>query len=450
LPNSIKRMRYSKRGILPCLLVVLILASCTKVPIEFGGSTQTQDPNITYLDGYRVDLATFRVDSFTTSGSTIPKFVVGYHVDPLFGRIKAETYAQFKPPVTNNLKDQQVIFDSMVLILKPSARCYGDTLASAALELHKVMEPIQPDNSTGGNFYNPHSLQTDPAPIGVRKGWIRPVADTQMVIRISDAIGAEWLAKLRNNDLEMQSDAAFIEYFRGLCLRSDTTATKSLYFLQQRTGIGPIRLYYHQNLAIPGQSYIDFPITSTFNQFSHIEYNQDGTPLEVFTPFKRQTISSVQTGGHAFLNSAMGTNIRLTFPDILNLKELHPYIQVLQAQLVITPAPGSYNYPYWLPASMGLYETNTNNDLLTAVKIPGTSAPQTGNLQIDLLYGKDTRYTYDITTFINQILANGIFTSNSLVLAPGGLAVYDNLYRLVINDQSLQNGVKLKMYVLGL
>ena len=59
------------------LASMLLLASCEKVNIEFGESTLEADPNIIYLDSYKVDIATFKPDSFATSSTQV--LSLGYH-----------------------------------------------------------------------------------------------------------------------------------------------------------------------------------------------------------------------------------------------------------------------------------------------------------------------------------------------------------------------------------
>ena len=70
-----------------------------------------------------------------------------------------------------------------------------------------------------------------------------------------------------------------------------------------------------------------------------------------------------------------------------------------------------------------------------------------GDLVIDNLYGKDTKYTYDITSFVNIILTGGRTSKWGLQLMPANTTENQ---RLIINDKTGSNPVKLKLYIIGL
>jgi hypothetical protein len=428
-------------------MVLSCFLACTKVSVDLPTTLQTSDPDVSYLETYQVDLATFQLDSFSTGGKS--SFVVGNHTDPWFGHVAAESYAQVTPPSTNPVKDLTVFLDSICLRLRPNGLPYGDTTTGLTLNVHEVTEPISTYEGNQGAFYNTQQFTFNPTPLGTKSFTIRPSMDTLISVRLSDALGQDWLERLERNDAEIQSTTAFVDFFRGISLRTDTNTTKALYYLTTAKNGGFIRLYYHANAAIVTQSYIDFGFT-TSQQFSHVAYKHDGSALSVFNPNKRELRSTTETGNRAYLDATMGKYVRLTFPTILSLKELHPYVQVIRAQLEIQPTPGTVAYPYSLPPTLNLFQTDNYNNLGGSIKFPGTVAAANGSLFIDQLYGKDTKYTYDITSFIQGIITTGEFASRSLILAPGSYANFDSYKRLVTNDQSLSNGVKLKLYVLGL
>jgi len=436
---------YRYGWLLPVVLTCSL--ACSKVSVEIPTTVQTSDPDVTYLDAYTVQVQTQQLDSFTTGGRS--SFLAGNHSDPWFGHVEAESYAQLTLPTSNPVKDQTVFLDSICLRLRTNGQPYGDTTTGLTLQAFRVTDPIATYDGNAGSFYNTQRFSHESAPIGARSMVLRPTLDTLISLRLSDALGQEWLDKLRRNDEEMQSQAAFIDYFRGLCIRADTNTTKALYYFTSSRAGGLVRLYYHVNSAVPSQAYLDFGYTTAM-QFSHIDIRHDGSPLSVFTPGKRELRGSEEMGGRGYLDATMGKYIKLSFPTILNLKELHPYVQVIRAQLEIAPTAGSYASPYSLPSTMNLFQTDNYSDLGPTIKNPGTVVAQTGALYVDALYGKDTKYTYDITSFIQSIVATGEFANKSLMMVPGSYAGFDAYKRIVINDQSLANGVKLKLYVLGL
>ena len=142
--------------------------------------------------------------------------------------------------------------------------------------------------------------------------------------------------------------------------------------------------------------------------------------------------------------------VKINIPDLLSLKELHPFVQVLKAELIVRPAPGTYSYPYVLPGALSLYSTDESNALISQLTDATGQSVLTGNLQTDHLYGEQTYYSYDITAFIKSVISEGQFSKSALMLTASTGTTETSLQRLVINDQTLARGIQLKLHVLGL
>ena len=199
--------------------------------------------------------------------------------------------------------------------------------------------------------------------------------------------------KFQSDEDSVQSNDDFVKYLPGIYIESDISVTKNIFYFNLAHDSSIMRLHYHLNKTFAEEKYLDFPINIA-HHFNHITRNNTGTLLSVFTPHKKQLINSSSTGNKAYLHNNMGCYIKINFPTILSIKELHPYIKVLGAQLVITPSPGAYKYPYQLPAVLNLYVTNEYNTLNSVIS--DLQSAVTGNLYIDELYCENTAYTYDI------------------------------------------------------
>lgn len=429
------------------LVMVCLLSSCIKEPIAIIDNEDGNDPNISYFDNYKVDIATYKLDSFITSANTT--FSIGRHRDPYFGVLSAGAYAQINLPADNPVRNKSVTFDSLVVILRPGGDYYGDTLLPFTIRAHRLLQNIENEEAANLYFYNSRKVIYDQSVIGNLTTSIRPRRNADIRLRLPDALGQEWLLKLKNNNTDIQSNENFINYFKGLYFGTDTLTVNSIYYFKPHNDKNIIRLYYHVNGAFVQEQFLDFTVSNT-QQFNHLAYSHAGTNLSGFTPFKKQLRKSSQTGKQAYLNSNMGSYIKVNFPDILQLKELHPYVKVMKAELVVTPTPGTYRYPYRLPEIVYLYTTDDGNALNSVIIDPFTQAPLTGNLVVDRLYGEKTRYTYDITGFINTLVAEGRFSKLALMLAPSTESLSTQLQRLIINDQNLNYGIQLKLYLLGL
>jgi len=430
--------------------LVISVSSCEKVNIEFGDPLlAANDPNIINLDNYKVDIATYKLDSFITSSTGTMS--AGYHSDPVFGVVKAGSYAQVNMPAANPVANQTipVVFDSLELILKASGNFYGDSSIPIKINIHRLTQNITDPN---GNdlYYNCNSFGFDPVPIGQKTINLYGRAGSYIHMRLSDALGQELLTKFKANDDDISTAERFINYFKGIYITGDTTVSNSISFFQAPADSVFIRLTYHDNGLFPEKKLIDFTYKSQ-KQFNSISFRHSNPDFASFINKKAQLIQSTASGNKAFLNTNLGAYIHITFPGILNLKELHPYIKVIKAELVIRPDSRSYSYPYVLPGSLNLYQTDSYNMPITPLyTISATPQIQTGNLFIDNLYGENTQYSYDISSYINTLISEGRFSTSALLLYPSAADLSGSLQRLIVKDQTNARSVQLKLYVLGL
>ena len=119
-------------------ILATLISSCEKVNVEFGESSLEADPDIVFLNSYKVDFATFKTDSFVTSSNEV--LSLGYHYDSVFGAVKAGSYVQLKLPSTNPLSDQTlaITLDSLELIIKPTGDFYGDSRRPFKIHVHRL------------------------------------------------------------------------------------------------------------------------------------------------------------------------------------------------------------------------------------------------------------------------------------------------------------------------
>lgn len=445
-------MNFLKKinGCFYLLLLAMLLVSCEKENIEFGESTLASDPNITFLDNYKVDIATFKTDSFVTSSNEV--LALGYHYDSVFGVAKAGSYLQIKLPATNPLLNQTlaVTLDSLELIIKPSGAFYGDSARPLKINVYRLTQNITDPTSSGDTYYNTTSFGYDPTAIGQQTISLYGRSGTLVHIRLSDVLGQELLTKFKDNNEDISTEERFINYFKGIYITTDTVITNSLAYFSAPADSLLIRLNYHDNGLFPEKKYIDFNYTKA-KQFNNFSFRFIHPNFAAFINKKSQLIPSTSSGNQSYLNSNLNAYIKMSFPTILNLKELHPYIRVVKAELVIKPDTRSYAYPYQLPQTLNLSTTDEYNYPISGFFLSDNATRQTGNLAIDYLFGENTNYSYDISGYINALISEGQFSKSALVLTPS-LSGYDTgLQRLILNDQnSSRSSVLLRLYVLGL
>ncbi len=424
----------------------MLLMACNKAPIPFGADGGT-DPALSYIDDYKVELGTLQTDSFVTAGHNV--FAVGYHNDPVFGVVQAGAFLQIDLPLSNPVKDQNVAYDSLELVLQSNGEYYGDTSLPFYFRVHQLSQKMENDDPDDAAFYNLRSFAYAPSLLGQKQVVISPKRGDSIAIRLSDALGLDLLNKFKTNALAIREQKDFVDYFKGIYIGTDTAICKNLYYFVPHINKAVIRLHYRLNGVTTQERYLDFTINASRHS-NFITGRYTGTPLHIFTPFKKELKASSLTGNKAYLHSNAGTLIKISFPQLLQIKELHPYVKVVKAILEIKPAPDTYSYPYSLPTALNLYGTDDDNRLNEVIRNADGSETLNGDLVQDLLYGENTRYSYDITGFVNKQIQEGQFSKSALLLAPVGSTGDNTLQRLVINNQAVTKNIQLKLYLLGL
>jgi hypothetical protein len=426
------------------LLVVSVVLSCSKVDVKFEDDVINNGPGVSYLENIKVDIGTYKTDSFKTSGANI--FMIGTHNDPSFGKLNADTYAEVQLP-QNTVKDKNVVFDSICIRLMPTGYL-GDTLQPFRMHISQITQLIE--NASGIDaYYNTRSFEHANVPLATFNGIIMPGSHKAISIRLPDALGLSWLTSLQQDDYNIQSQERFRNYFKGLVFLTDSLYNNNLFHFAADTSGTFISVYYKERGLINISRKLDFTFNSS-KQFVNISNNYTGTPLAGLNPVKKSFMISDSTNHKTFFNSTNQLYTKFSFPDILRIKELYPNSKVTKAVLEITPAIESYRYPYHLPAALQLNVVNNDdNSIFSYIYDATTGSVQNGNLVYDPLNPVNTKYSFDVTSFINDLLTGGQFSNKALLLNSAFASNIEKDERLILNDQSVSNGVKLKMYVLG-
>ncbi len=430
------------------LLVTAALYSCDKVDIAFGNTGTTGDPNITYYDNYPVDIATYKPDSFLTSAHSI--IAAGYHNDTALGIMKAGAYLQLALPTVNPLLNANVVYDSLELLLRPNGQFYGDSTKAVTFNVFRLTKNIAAPE--GDYYYNTSSFPYNSTPICQKTVSLNNKANTVVGVRLSDVTGQELFTKFKTGDDVVSSSEKFVDYFRGLYITTDSVQTKSLAYFSAVADSPIIRMYYHELGLFAEKKQFDFTYTAA-KQFNNTSYRFTNPGYTALNTSKSKLLASTESGNRAVFSTGIAGNIKISIPGLLSLKELHPYIKVVKALLVIQPDVRSYTPPYQLPQTLYLYQTDDTNQPGAGIMESTSSSSgsmQTGNLVIDNLYGENTYYSYDITSFVNQKMTEGQFSKSALLLTSSLSYADAGMQRLIINDQKNSRPIQLKLFVLGL
>lgn len=427
--------------------VLLALSSCDKVDITFEATDAAADPNIIYYDNFAVDIATYKPDSFITSAHNV--MAAGFHTDTAIGVMKAGSYLQIAVPSSNVILNENAAFDSLELLLRPSGKFYGDSALPLTIKVHQLQQNIY--NASGDTYYNTSSFAYGSVPLLQKTVSLYAKANTVIGIKLPDALGQDWFDKFRTGDDAVSSSEKFTDYFKGLFITTDTVQTKTAAYFSQPADSPVLRLHYHLRNLYGEAKHVDFTFTAA-KQFNNIGYRFTNPLFTSLNTTASKLLVSTESGNQSVLQTAFGSNVKISFSGLLSLKEKYPYVKIVKAILVIKPNVKSYTLPYQLPQTLYLYRTDDANLPVAGIYSgSGTDATlQTGNLSIDYVYGEGTNYSYDITSFINDKIAEGEFSQSALLLMAAQTNTEDGIQRLIINNQKNNRPIQLKLFVLGL
>lgn len=427
---------------------LLVFASCDKTVIQFGSDGIEGDPNISVIDTVTLTVSTLQLDSFSTKNTGY--IIAGSHKDQELGSITSKSFFEVSAPALDLRDCNNCVFDSMVFYSKLSSGFMGDTSAPFTLNFHELTQSLNETDLPVG--YNVSDVGYYDAVLASKTFTARPSLKETISVRLPDNFGKNIFRMFRSNSDTITNADRFRLFFKGICMTAAAPSNALYYFGADSNTV--IKLHYTIAGATPQSKSAAFYINSTYGPFNEFTYDKSGTGIAGFTSKKKQLINSSLTNNTAYLHFNSGLFPKISLGNLLFLKELHPYIQVMKAELKVYPVKSSYGVGtnYSLPPAIELRQTDDENYITgTPLAASDGSGTQYGSLYIDNLYGESTAYTYDVTSFVNQLLSEGVFSKRALIMHPLASAALSNDQRLLITNSAVkEKAIQLKLYVLGL
>jgi hypothetical protein len=438
-----KLMKSGISSITFFLLIVtclgLLFTSCNNDnPFTIGEDFIESETNLSVIDTLSVEMSTVIQDSIPTSGTG--NMLLGNFHDTLFGDASCSAYFQLGVPEYVNLGDDD-IYDSISLIICYSGYYYGDTNSMMQINIHRVTQDIETNEN--GYLYNTSTFAHDPDVLGSVRFYPSPSARDTIEIKLSNDLGLDLFNKFVQGADEVQSDDYFTDYFKGIALLPNGSSDKAIIGFKDSTGYLKMRLYTHRIQQTEVETPYDFPIINTEKQFNHIDFDFTGTLLH-YTQDEGISIPSSAVGNQAFVQGYKKIMTKLRFPGLSNIV-MNPKGIIMKAELVFQPVKTSYD-DFSLPDFVIMYETNRKNQPVNLLYTSDNNV-RTATLVVDDMYHEETSYTYDLTDFITNELADSYFDVDHGLL----ISLYDNSYqlnfeRIVISAKN--PAPKLKLYYL--
>lgn len=376
------------------------LIACQKKEIQFGSGLPESFTRLLTVDTVTPFLSTVVLDSFPTSGNNI--LFVGRTEDPYMGPTIAQTFFQLGLPsnVPNAAIPTDAIYDSLVMVLHPKYNWYGDTSKPISFTAYEMAE--QADFTYASRLWNTGKFSWLPTPLGSVTKALSPARDS-LVFKIGNTKGAEMFQKIRDKDAAFQTSEAWLNYFKGITIKSNVTDKGAVYSFNTDSSTA-LRIHYHTTWPYFEKHTIDFYITRPEYQFNQILTDRTGTPLKK-TQDGQEEFYPADANPYAYSQTGTGVMLKVKFPSLQDIKTLGKTIKLLQAILILKPVEGSFDQ-YTFPLSTSLYMAQTNatnliGDAITNITGDGTltAAPV-----IDNVYRLNTNYSYDVTHYISYLL----------------------------------------------
>lgn len=440
------------------LLAVLFLASCED-PSELGLELVEDNISGKYTDTVTVNVSTLLVDSIATSGTGM--LLAGQYTTPQTGTLNASTYFQIGLGTSSFNDDAAAAFDSIKLILPFSGYYYGDTTKAITYNVHELasdlrlreLSPVFPNEQPLSTFYqnsalyNVSRVAVKEEPLATFSFLPRPASQDTIKIKLPNELGKQWFDLLMADDSKLTEVSTFLSYFKGISIRPAAGSTVLGY-----SGSGTlVRLYYTapNSSGFRTKQFYDFPLTNSALQYNRFTSDFTGSALEGLERGKALPANS--TNGVSVAQAGTGLIIKLDFPYLERLtQQVNPDF-INKAVLEIEPYRGTTTtYPYPVPPSIGLYATNTRNNLLyapVAVDYDVKGTPLTSSFLKNNETGAIGRYQFSITEFLINKLKDPRTTKSAIYLAPA-LGTFNNtVNRLVVAAQNKEiKNVRLKIY----
>jgi hypothetical protein len=416
------------------LLLSLIIGAfaCKKVDVQFGSDfVDGSNTQIIKIDTFGVQLSTVFTDSFPTSG--LGTSLIGSYKDPIIGTIATQTYFQVAPPFFEDIYEN-VLFDSMTLILKLNKNFYGDSTKPVHIDVSRVTQKIEPfENSF--TLFNINKFTVDPIVLGSKDLIVNPTQTDTIFIKLNAALGQELLNKFTSKSDTIKSAETFLNFFKGLRISSNNTSK----MIFGSSDSAKLRIHYKKKDLFLVNRNIDFTVTNRNLHFNNISVERSTGSAKLQNLATAKEIDSKLTDNTAYGQSAGSALIKLRFTTIRELLKSPNFAKILSARLIIRPIEGSYNRTLYLPPQLRLSTTTSLNQIgtdLSTIGANGTLVVQYGNLFTDYAFGVNTAYSFDITSFIRFAITDlDVNSKNGLLLSPPSGAYETSFSRLAIGNR---------------
>lgn len=424
-----------------CRLILIIgccaaISSCQKSStIGFGADNSI---DVAILDTFAVTSSTVLIDSLPTSGTGV--ILAGNTSDTQVGNVTASSFFHLAIPATTEV-DNNAVFDSLLVNLDYSGYYSGDTTQYNTIEVHQLSELLEleenekysdPDEQSVftrySALYNKSNASYGTTVLGSRIFKPRPNSGDSVTVKISNSLGQELFALLKNSDKKVTDQTKFGDYFKGLAI-IPTDGDKAI--VGFKTSTASLQLHYseYSDAGIKESRMVQFSLTDSTLQFNRITSDRSASSLKNLTSTKTELLSS-ETAGNCFVQGGLGVLTKIQFPGIMTFLQDKKYL-INKATLYIRPIKGTGEV-FSFPQSMILYHANKDNKPQSILAKSYEDGDQTATLQTSYDNIGSSTYVFYLTEYLSQLKSTTNGEQLSLMLSLPSTTLLNSVNRLVV------------------
>lgn len=425
------------------LLTGLMFSACQKNEIDFGSIPEDYYTTIGFIDTVEASLATVISDSFVTSSAE--SFLLGVVNDPELGLVNARPFFQLGIPGTGNAIPELANFDSAKFIVRLNKYYYGDSTRSGTIYLNELSQEMV--YSYNDKLYNTTNFEIKTSPIGNVNKRMRPAAEDSITIPVNKETGEELFGLLKSKSDIISTQENFLRYFKGVRLSVNASDSGSIVGIKGEAGLNVLRIYYSTKTPYPVDGYVDFPSLANSYAFNQLIADRSGTLLSGSATSGEEIFPSASTANKGYMQSGLGVKLKISFPSLGNILLTDKTIRLQKAELILKPVPQSYDLSrFILPPTLYLAQTNATNTIGYPVADSTGSGVQYVSPVVDLVYGVDTYYQFNITSAMIGLLSSADKSDFGLFLMEQADPAMLQLNRAVFGNRNLANaGAQLRL-----
>ena len=412
------------------LLVITSSLSCDKGERELIGEDFVESTTKVYfIDTLTVKASTFQFDSLIVSNPN--RLLIGAYNDPVFGKTSSKSFVQLTNTIYNI--DDDAVYDSIALVLKPDKYFYNDTIPTQQFRVYEVLDDIEPDE---GLFYNTTNFNYNTTPIAVKDFLATPNKSDSLDIKVNDTFGLTLFNKLKENDIN--SSTEFLDEYKGLLIEANSDISTTVLGFSTNSFL---RLYYtvDDNDNAPEEKTIDFPINPS-NTFNQISSEKSGTYFENIVD-QETLIPSLETDNSSFIQAGIGIVTRLDIPYLKSLNDISSQGVVVDAKLKFSLKENTYSDNLYTKDSLQVYIIDNKSNVLTNLTFDGET-PIMSTIENDNPEFDSGFYTINILPFIS-LKQTETYEEHFLAIYPQNFN--NSVDRYIFNGPFAKNNIRMKL-----